>query len=188
MSKYPLGIIISLVLAASSCRKIEPHQLPSNGIKGPSHCLNGIKDGDETFLDCGGSCTDCETVIAPCSVPENTVYTSLGTTHVYSGTQIIGSAAGSSYQLTADNDTLSIVFTFPFDEIMAGMVYTVNTGVLTSDQIAVSVNKPFYPTMYGETGSVYINYSDGKYILEFCEINLYGSGSGMTMAGSIILE
>ena len=28
---------------------------------GPAHCINGVQDGDETGVDCGGSCTACPT-------------------------------------------------------------------------------------------------------------------------------
>lgn len=35
---------------------------PPEGPTEPDHCTNDVKDGDETGVDCGGSCQDCITV------------------------------------------------------------------------------------------------------------------------------
>ncbi len=50
------GIVVSGVLAGTLLA-----QMPSctRSVASPNHCSNGIKDGDESGLDCGGSCPGC---------------------------------------------------------------------------------------------------------------------------------
>lgn len=45
--------LLSLILVLSACR-------PNNNNQ-PSHCSNGVKDQNETGVDCGGSCSPCNT-------------------------------------------------------------------------------------------------------------------------------
>ena len=55
-------------------------QNPSGGTESPNHCFNNVQDVDETGLDCGGSCKECENISCTtneecasgkCGIPEN---------------------------------------------------------------------------------------------------------------------
>lgn len=39
----------------------------------PDHCSNGIVDGDEIGVDCGGECAPCGTIAAPCNPDTNKI-------------------------------------------------------------------------------------------------------------------
>lgn len=67
--------LLLLCLSIISCRK----QVESAEYEGAivdysaAHCYNGILDGDEKHIDCGGSCPLCEVIDPNCSVVNNTL-------------------------------------------------------------------------------------------------------------------
>lgn len=56
-----------------SCRKEEERVIPGGYRLFTSDCTNGIQDGDETGVDCGGSCVACITVDLNCSITNGTI-------------------------------------------------------------------------------------------------------------------
>ena len=50
---------IAFMLFVASCEKDDPTPEPQ------ATCDDGIQNGDETGIDCGGSCTACVTMAAP---------------------------------------------------------------------------------------------------------------------------
>src|SRR5687767_4842682 len=52
MKKVSIAFL-SLMLILSACKKDDNNQ--------PSHCTNNVQDQDETGVDCGGSCSACNT-------------------------------------------------------------------------------------------------------------------------------
>jgi hypothetical protein len=72
----PVGVHIAVQSANASAAKIaveipngrgNPTCLDNTGANNPSLCTNGVRDGGETDVDCGGPCAPCN-VGRPCSV------------------------------------------------------------------------------------------------------------------------
>lgn len=76
MKKILLFTSLTAALVLSSlcgCRKEEEKELfPNHEFQG-SNCNNGIQDGTETGVDCGGTCSDCITVDLSCNQANNTI-------------------------------------------------------------------------------------------------------------------
>jgi hypothetical protein len=55
-------LAIAVIIAVLSISMISGCSKPEDN--NPATCTNGIKDGDETGIDCGGSCGACSTDLA----------------------------------------------------------------------------------------------------------------------------
>lgn len=76
MKKILLFTSLTAALVISSlcgCRKEEEKELYSNHEFQGSNCNNGIQDGTETGVDCGGTCSACLTVDLSCNQSNNTI-------------------------------------------------------------------------------------------------------------------
>ena len=62
MNLMALTFALTIIVPASAAP-------PTGGTPLPAHCTNGVQDGDETDIDCGGSCAACGTApIVPATV------------------------------------------------------------------------------------------------------------------------
>lgn len=184
---------IVLLACFFSCRKIKPHDLPENGLNMPAYCANGIQDGDEEYVDCGGSCSACEHVVAPCSTTLNTVSFSLGSpsfpTVTYTSAQITTGVTSGAFHITADDGNTKITFTFLYDHVIANQIHHVaDAAPVLGDEVSITINKPFYPAFSAYSGDVYINYADGKLVLDFCGVNIGSGSTSLTMTGDITVN
>jgi len=68
MKDLVLMVCAFAMITVASCTK-------DNNNK-PSHCTNGVKDGDETAIDCGGSCSACALPTA-CFTADDSVFANL---------------------------------------------------------------------------------------------------------------
>ncbi|MCA9581803.1 MAG: hypothetical protein KC416_08405 [Myxococcales bacterium] len=67
MFRYVPALFVVLA-ALTGCEGVTSGEIdPGNR---PAHCVNGQRDGDETYRDCGGSCTPCEAGLG-CRVRED---------------------------------------------------------------------------------------------------------------------
>jgi len=76
MKRILLFTTLTAALVISSlcgCRKEEEKELFPNYEFQGSNCDNGIQDGTETGVDCGGTCTPCITVDLSCNQANNTI-------------------------------------------------------------------------------------------------------------------
>ncbi|HLP12729.1 MAG TPA: hypothetical protein VK177_12405 [Flavobacteriales bacterium] len=175
-----------------SCRKIKPHDLPNNGSVTKLHCVNGIKDADEESIDCGGSCAACTFVTAPCTNTVNNVSFGSGFPSLsglaFTSAQITNGASGSYYEIEADNGATTLRFTFSSTTIVPNQVFHIVNGTpFSSDEVAIYLYHSGY-TFNGSSGDIYLNDIGGKYVLDFCAVNLWtwtGSGYSKTMTGNI---
>ncbi len=139
---FGLAFLLSGLLFVTSCGDDEPDPVGAT-------CTDGIMNGDETGVDCGGSCTACEsdveTVQVTANITENTTWTSDkiyvlngriiveggATLTIEAGTVIKGEEgqeANASVLMTAIGGTLiangtasaPIIFTSVLDDIMPG--------------------------------------------------------------------
>ncbi len=98
-----MRIFLSFILLTASilvaCRKEELRTLPSDYKAYTSDCTNGLQDGDETGIDCGGSCTPCVTVDLDCGIEEGQfrfgdVELSLGNSNILNNGFTVSSSLG----------------------------------------------------------------------------------------------
>lgn len=66
-------LCLSVFTLIASCGKEEKMEIPGNWEPANSLCSNGIQDGSETGVDCGGNCPPCPGLSIPCTVAQGTV-------------------------------------------------------------------------------------------------------------------
>lgn len=71
--KYAIYLLL-ITFLLSSCRKqiLRTDVAIITETAYPGHCYNGYLDEDETGVDCGGSCGECQQIIPTCAFNNNT--------------------------------------------------------------------------------------------------------------------
>lgn len=136
-----LVYLVMIVAFVGACRKESPKELPENSIVMPSHCNNGVLDGDEIDTDCGGSCLSCLTMPVPCSVDPQTISISgLSADIVYTDDQITEGHQNGKFFIYADGPSVDMKFTFADSIIPPFKAYDNNQySNITSDEIYVNM-------------------------------------------------
>ena len=144
--------------------------------QGPVTCYNGVKDGDESYVDCGGSCIPCNFPVAPCSPSNNTL--KIGNTNYTTSSSFCGNYGGSNYEFSG---TLS-----------GGGNYTIKLGVANPDLTTSYTIRPYsgitnkeayvsivtffnYGSFDLSSGTVYITQVAGKYYATICGASGYST-------------
>jgi hypothetical protein len=139
--------------------------------QGLSTCYNGIQDGDETAVDCGGSCNACTFPTAPCTPTVNTIKIGTSTYIIYpnppssSGGNIsfTGSYSGGiSYYLELGTGSSNPDLT---------KTYTINTNVSVSSGHAYSyltTSSFSFADFQIISGNVYITKTGNVYYATIC--------------------
>lgn len=180
MRPIPIYFLLIILALFTTCRKKTPRTMPENAEVMPMHCFNGIKDGDELSTDCGGSCSECTFVTAPCATTLNTVSITGSATQVY--TNATGSVVSGNYRITCSNGfSNDITIDFYGTTITPNQVFTIPAGSpfgSSECSMDLTVNGVSYIGVQG--GKVYVNEKNGKYTVDFCSLDIYSYSSGLT--------
>lgn len=149
--------------------------------EGPITCYNGILDGDETSVDCGGSCVACKGVpVASCTPSLNTI--TKGATVYYTYASFSGSSnltftgsysSGISYNLELGTSATSPNLTQTYNIITSSG--TVPNGSASMYLTTTSFSFADYKVI---SGTVYLTKSGSNYIATLCGgVGKYNAGS-----------
>ncbi len=176
----PYIILILSIFIVFGCRKKEKRTETFLEDLGAIHCFNGILDGDETGIDCGGSCEPCEQNIAPCNLTPNTLYLTDG--WVYETKVLLSSTidtlANGNIRFTAEMDNSSngkieFVFDKPLDfsKVYSGDYYLTGSGY----KVDILYTENGWPDQEG-SGTVYIFLEDnGDINFQSCDYDFGGT-------------
>jgi hypothetical protein len=162
----------------------------------PDHCSNGIIDGDELDVDCGGECAPCGTITAPCN-PDTNIVTfdsctymagfpnTIRTVNMFSGGHINTSG---NYEMTGTSTGSYIV-----KIILSGQRPTTPRVYDLSGQGFSS----YYPgngqvffdfqtgTVFSTSGKLYVTPFGNSLIFTFCHAKLSWTNYGIPQTFSI---
>lgn len=178
-SKFILLLVLLAVFI--SCRKETPATLPDNAVYGSTTCNNGIKDGNEDAIDCGGDCDPCITPNPDCMLTNNKVTfagDAFNDFQIYSSSDIVVDTTTSATQtfINVESSDIDMKFTFSGDAIETFKYYTATaSSTPNEDQVQVTWRRSF--TDYVVTdGDFYVYTVNGKYVIEFCSVIAYNFG------------
>ena len=176
--KKALLFILFITIIMGCKRKQDLREVSSREIlaHGPVTCYNYVKDGDETFVDCGGSCNPCDFPVAPCAPANNTL--KIGNTNYITTASSCGNSGGSNYEF--------------YGTLSGGGNYRIKLGVANPDLTTSYTIRPYsgitnkeaYVSIvtyvnYGafdlSSGTVYITQVAGKYYATICGASGYST-------------
>lgn len=141
-------------------------------------CSDGIQNQDETGVDCGGVCTACP-INTPCTLAVNTSDFPNGLTDDSYSTFSKIDVNNGNYELIAGGSKSTITITFkeiPTTNKIYTTTSSVNKGFLTDNQVVVSVNVGSYLYDAGAYKDVYVHVNGSVITAEFCSL-IFNSGS-----------
>jgi hypothetical protein len=155
-------------LSFSGCRQksdrassLEYPLVTSTSAAGAVHCFNGVQDGNENGVDCGGDCVPCHAATPSCSIGANSFQSNGGSATTITS-PAVSAGTNSTYTFTGNtslgiltitiNRTPDITQSYPID----GMNYTAN------------LNDPNQGSMDASGGTLYFNFANGKYSATLC--------------------
>lgn len=188
-----LIILPLMLLVFLGCRKEEPVDLADfdNYIYKPATCANGVLDADEAYIDCGPTCGPCVNVQPPCS---NTAMKFVLTqsasplaTYNFTNAEITRTLSNGIYEVVIQSGNDKFILKF------GGQLFSWSNAEGDSnyyDLYVTSNTKDFYVEYYKNgnmyksimSSKCYFNYVDGKYKVDFCNLNLE---SNINIKGSI---
>jgi hypothetical protein len=168
-------LCLAVFTLIASCGKEEKMEIPSNWEPAGSLCSNGIQDGSETDVDCGGNCPPCGGLNVPCTVPTGTlIYNGIS----YNITSMIVLFDQALIQTSAGFD----ITIETGDDIEPGIVYSLTAAVNPVGQNAwISVQEQFseYRSQNG-SGSMYIEGNSSNVTITVCDAVLKIVGGTQT--------
>lgn len=165
-------LLFAVLIAISGCkrkqelRNLEGGQIIANG---PETCYNGVLDGDEFFIDCGGGCTPCNFPVAPCNPTLNTIkmgtasystFPNPGSSYTFSGSY----TSGFAYNLVVQGFDLTKIYKIvndPGSSVSYGQakMYLSSSGfsfadirILSGDVYITKVGTVYYATICNAIG------------------------------------
>lgn len=201
---YLLSIIFIFPLfLVFSCHKEDPVKLPSNGELGIiTSCNNGIMDGDEIGIDCGGPCGPCDLSQAgDCTIMYSNDESKVKSNDAVASVPFdnnTSSIVNGKYTAIATNSVGdSIIFTFPDSNPMFFQSYN-PTAKTSLDTSKVYIEARLKSMPYGGWGSgstyfyesvtssestnpeqrVHLNKINGKFDITFCDLRLKEKSQG----------
>lgn len=188
MNKLFYAVTLSLLLYG--CKREQVLKTPENGeiLEFPSHCYNGVKDGDETGIDCGGACDSCPVIPAPvptCTHPANTL-TVLGSTY----TSTVGIATtGTPYTVNGNYSSSNTQYILKLKDVP-----NLTTNYLLGPYSPTADNEVQFIFYYGFTpitlsnGKVFITKSGNLYSVTICDGVATVGSSTVDVAGCITFQ
>ena len=140
-----------------------------------SDCDNGIQDGTETGVDCGGTCTPCATVDFSCNQANNTIN--------FNGTNATTMSTNMSYgevtihPLTGGTLFLDFGDTDPTTGIYQGTGASGGNGYVWMYYVPFGSGNMYQS--YFETGNVQVTVTGSTINIEGCNLRL-STNSGIT--------
>ncbi len=171
MNKIVIFIILTSLLGCK--RKQELRDLDGSQILAgsPATCYNSIMDGDETSIDCGGSCSPCANIQAPCTPSLNTL--SIGSSIRVVSPNLSSGVGGNKIYTGSYSGGIAY-----YIEIGAGATssYPSKKYTITTNSSVSNGNAYVYLTTSSFTfadfqlisGDIYLSSYNGKYIATIC--------------------
>lgn len=168
---FSATVVFILSITLFGCRKETLKDHPRNFKEFTSDCNNGIQDGTETGVDCGGSCAPCATVDLSCNMSNNTFEYVTTLSNSYTGLLTNGEGnvnlvGGGTFHVDfGDNPTSSGVYTakeFASGEYDFTCYFVPNGGGLYDSD--------------NTSGNVMVTVSSSGYNIEFCDLMLTANG------------
>lgn len=145
-------------------------------------CSDGIKNQDETGIDCGGVCQSCS-VITPCSLATNTADFPSGFQDDSYGIVNGSINVYGNYEIVANGGNSDITLETLIKPTVSGIYYTTsstNSSSLTGNQIIISSvfgGSMSYLYYADPSQEVYINVTGSTVTYEFCTTNFNSASS-----------
>lgn len=149
------------------------------------HCYNGIKDGDETDIDCGGECAACPELPHPiptCTHPANTLIV-LGSSY----TATVGTiTTGSPYEVNGTYSSSNTAYTMKLkNEPNLTTNYLIGPYNPTADnEVQIIVYYGFTPLTLS-SGKVFFSKNGNVFTAVICDGIATTSFASIDIAGSI---
>jgi hypothetical protein len=181
MTKKPLFVVLTIafmvpLIILIGCRDKTLRSLTDYSLStSPYHCFDGVVDSGEVDIDCGGTCPVCNQLTAPCSIGADSMdVVSTGNyllTGVNCGTVNSGGNIYYEFSGTCSFGTLVVDVEGPVPSITTG--YTVSSDMITGGVANVYVNSLSYNNMQAPSGTVTVNWVNGKYSVTCCNIAIH---------------
>ena len=179
--------MISLVYYG--CKKKEETPPPQV----PAHCSDGIIDQGELDTDCGGECSACAAITAPCTPTSNTA--SLSGSPTLNITYVSCLMDHGNYVMTGNSSNGDIVITLSGAMPTVDRAYFFKPGagpstILDEGQATIQMCKGFAGCFYASTGKLYVAIKSGKVEVTFCNITFNGdqTSGNFTGTGRVICQ
>jgi hypothetical protein len=176
-------LLVVLSMSLIGCRKEEAKEHPSNYYKFSSDCTNGIQDGDETGVDCGGNCEPCETVDLSCNMSNNTFEYVASLYNTFTGSMSFGESnltviGGGTFHIDFGSDPTS-------SGIYTATEFSTGSGYFTCYFIPSGSGSVYYSD--NTSGNVMVTVSGSNINVEFCDllITANGGSSYKNISGNI---
>jgi hypothetical protein len=140
-----------------------------------NHCYNGVLDGDEISIDCGGECGPCNFATPSCSPGANKL--KIGASNY----TIAGSSCGTpSGQFEMQGSYIDGTLTIDLGENAPDVTaeYNIINSVPLYHEASVHLSTGSYGGLSLISGKVYFSQSGGKYIATVCNGTAYSFVTG----------
>ena len=156
------------------------------GPAAPAHCSNGTQDGDETGVDCGGSCADCPTCTDNIQNGDETGVDCGGSCPNACPINYCDSQGNDSSYEHISNVSIGTINNNSGSNNGYGDYTSLSTDLPLSSSNVISLTPAFPGTVYNEYWEVYIDYNgDGDFTDAGEKAFDSGSASSSTVTGTI---
>jgi hypothetical protein len=147
-------------------------------------CTDGIRNGNETDIDCGGRCQACEgktTATAPCaSVLANNVVTFNNTKITFASGPYSCEQNADYFELRFEQGSYSIMIELYGIPPTSNKIYKFAYDWTARENEAVLAVTTGGKTYIADEGYLYTTILNGEMIMEFCSIKMRDTYSGST--------
>ncbi len=183
------SLLLSTVLCSAFFYGCKKKEIETPAVVIPAHCSNGIIDGGELNTDCGGECSPCSAITAPCAgtitnntatlagFPDLTMY--FVNCNIQSGNYtIVGNSTNGDIRITLSGAKPTVNRAYYF---IAG---TGPSSILAEGVAQVHMSKGFSGSFYASGGKLYVAIVNGKVEVTFCSIIFQGDQTSGDFLGS----
>jgi hypothetical protein len=176
MKKFALLFLITTIIF-SCTRKQTPVEPEGKLAEYNEHCYNGLLDGDEISIDCGGECGPCVFAIPSCSPGANTL--KIGSSNY----TIAGTSCGvpsSTFKMDGsyNNGTVNIEIGENAPDLTAE--YDIINSVPLVHQATIHFSSGSYGGLNLYSGKLFFAQNGGKYTATICNGEAYSFVTGQT--------
>lgn len=186
----PFYLLVLLITTCTiffySCKKKENTDTPVEVT--PSHCSNGIIDQGELDTDCGGQCTPCAAIVAPC---ESILINNIVKLYSFPDMSITFVTAGmvsGNYTIVGNssNGDITITLSGAAPTVDRAYYFVNGTGpssILAEGQANIQMSKGAAGSFYPSGGKLYASIKNGKIEITFCNITFTSDQTSGTSTG-----
>lgn len=176
MKKITLFVVTTIIVFACIRKQnlVEP-----NGVlaEHANHCYNGLLDGDEISIDCGGECGPCNFAVPSCSPGANIL--KIGTSNY----TITGTSCGvpsSTFEMDGSytDGTVTIEIGENAPDLTAE--YNITNSVPGVHEAFVHFSTGSYGGLILDSGKVFFAQNGGKYTVTICSGQAYSFVTSQT--------